>query len=192
MFNKRFFIGDSFGQLTIVAETSKRNNKKYRIVICDCSCETKNFEIEAHKLTQAKSCGCRQNLRLNPGDVSYNAKELQYKIGARERNYSWDLSREQFRFLISQPCHYCGFKGVMFNQYYTKFGKSKIFSKKVDEEWKKQQTIVVNGIDRLDSKISYKIDNCVSCCKTCNFAKSDSSYYEFKEYIKRLVDFNKG
>ena len=43
-----------------------------------------------------------------------------------------------------------------------------------------------NGIDRVDSSIDYYPDNCVTCCKICNRAKSNSTIEEFKDWAKRL------
>lgn len=44
-----------------------------------------------------------------------------------------------------------------------------------------------NGIDRIDDSIGYTIDNCVTCCRTCNWAKGNKDYSEFLFYIDRLI-----
>ena len=46
-----------------------------------------------------------------------------------------------------------------------------------------------NGIDRIDNNIGYTIDNSVSCCKYCNFAKNDFLLDEFLLWIKRTKDY---
>lgn len=56
----------------------------------------------------------------------------------------FELTKEQFYNLISQPCYYCGDKEKEFN-----------------------------GIDRIDSQKGYIIDNCVTCCEYCNKMKLD-------------------
>ena len=43
-----------------------------------------------------------------------------------------------------------------------------------------------NGIDRIDS-IGYVTENCVSCCRTCNIAKLDMSYDDFKKHIRKIA-----
>ena len=43
-----------------------------------------------------------------------------------------------------------------------------------------------NGIDRVDNKIGYELDNCVSCCIKCNKAKSYFGQDEFLNHIKKI------
>ena len=54
--------------------------------------------------------------------------------------------------IILQPCYYCGGRHV---------------------------DLVLNGVDRVDSKGSYSIENSVPCCKTCNFMKGSMGKREF-------------
>jgi hypothetical protein len=44
-----------------------------------------------------------------------------------------------------------------------------------------------NGIDRIDSKIGYIADNCVSCCGDCNISKSTLSPNEFIIQAKQIT-----
>jgi len=46
-----------------------------------------------------------------------------------------------------------------------------------------------NGIDRIDSSKGYTIDNCVSCCTECNYAKHEMSVDEYKSFIQRVYNF---
>ena len=48
-----------------------------------------------------------------------------------------------------------------------------------------------NGIDRVNSELGYELTNCVSCCISCNIAKSDHSYEEFVQLIKRISIYQK-
>lgn len=48
---------------------------------------------------------------------------------------------------------------------------------------------IFTGIDRKDSSEGYHIENCVTCCKTCNFAKNNTPYDEFIQYLDRLTAF---
>jgi hypothetical protein len=49
----------------------------------------------------------------------------------------------------------------------------------------------LNGIDRLDSSIGYTKENCVPCCKHCNYAKGNLSMDHFKEWARRFVTYQK-
>ena len=47
------------------------------------------------------------------------------------------------------------------------------------------------GIDRLDSSKDYDIDNCKSCCTTCNYMKKDLSEVEFLSHIVQIDEHTK-
>ena len=47
-----------------------------------------------------------------------------------------------------------------------------------------------NGIDRIDSSKDYNINNCVSCCKICNYMKGDKTVKEFIDTITYILSKN--
>jgi len=49
---------------------------------------------------------------------------------------------------------------------------------------------VHNGIDRLDSSRGYILENCVPCCKVCNYAKRNMSVNDFLNWIKKVYNYN--
>jgi 5-methylcytosine-specific restriction endonuclease McrA len=42
-----------------------------------------------------------------------------------------------------------------------------------------EQMIPHNGIDRKNNSLEYTLENCVPCCRQCNFAKQGLSEIEF-------------
>jgi len=80
----------------------------------------------------------------------------------------WKLSKNQYENLIMNICFYCGKE--------PKIPVGSVFYR--------------NGIDRVDSKIGYLIDNCVTCCASCNKMKSNHSQEQFLEKIKDIYDYN--
>lgn len=44
-----------------------------------------------------------------------------------------------------------------------------------------------NGIDRIINDTGYTLENCVSCCKHCNYVKGDLSLSDFQAWVKRFV-----
>lgn len=44
------------------------------------------------------------------------------------------------------------------------------------------------GVDRVNSDIGYIKDNCVSCCRDCNWAKSAYTLEEFNQQIEVLFE----
>lgn len=92
-------------------------------------------------------------LRYNP-DSKYNTIFYDYKHHAEKRNIPFNLSFNDFKKLILQPCCYC-----------------------------KSPPNKLNGVDRKDNSKGYTKDNSVACCKYCNFAKYTLSEKEFAEKI---------
>jgi hypothetical protein len=53
---------------------------------------------------------------------------------------------------------------------------------------KHKDSILHNGIDRVDSSAGYTVDNSAPCCKTCNAAKRSLSVQEFLAWVESVVD----
>lgn len=91
---------------------------------------------------------------------------LNYKKHSLKR---WKESKEfgltfnQFWNIKENSCNYCGKPGGIDNP---------------------------NGIDRINSKIGYVIDNCVSCCFSCNIMKHSFSIDYFLKHIEKIYRFN--
>jgi len=81
---------------------------------------------------------------------------------AGDKNLDFEISQEEFNTLVKEPCHYCNI---------------------IQERG-------FNGIDRLDSNAGYVMDNCVSCCKTCNFMKCSLSADVFLKRIEHILTYN--
>lgn len=90
--------------------------------------------------------------------------------GAQKRNLTWELTDTQFNNLIHNECHYCG--------------RSPSTTRKAR---RMNGDLTYNGVDRIDNKSGYTLENVVTCCKICNRAKSDMSYTEFMEWIQCLI-----
>jgi hypothetical protein len=49
-----------------------------------------------------------------------------------------------------------------------------------------------NGLDRIDSNIGYRPNNCRPCCAECNLMKSNASLESFREQMKRIRAHREG
>ena len=143
-------------------------------VVCECGKEKK---ISTANLTVGKtiSCGCYKAEGLNKkeeGVSSFNHKYRGYMARARlhKKNIKFDLTKEEFREIVEQPCHYCGVQN----------------SCRTMAKPTANGAFVSNGIDRINSSIGYVKGNCLPCCTICNTMKNDLSYVEFLEHIKRI------
>lgn len=163
---------------TATRKTEKRENG-YAVweATCDHCGKTREFPSYYFKRGHC-SCGCDgwQNEYADkigrkplPNKQSHvNIIYNHYKRGAKDRSLPFELTKEQVRELIEQDCYYCGQKPVA---RYTAVGCAGEY------EW--------NGIDRVDNEKGYFSENCVPCCKLCNFGKRDLTVGEFASWIER-------
>ena len=79
-----------------------------------------------------------------------------YKHMAKFKKRKFALTKEQFLSFWNHKCHYCG--------------------KQVDGV----------GLDRVNNKLDYTMDNVVSCCTTCNIMKNVYTTKEFLEHITAI------
>lgn len=165
-------IGEKHGRLTILDKVGRAKNGS-PIVRCLCDCGViKDFNIgniTYPDMRGTKSCGCyAQDVHAskNPWLTEYNAY-----IGntVKKRNLLFTLSVEEFQHLCSLTCFYCGAEP----QSKMDVGKG-----------------VKNGIDRIDSSKGYTLDNCVTCCWTCNRMKSNMIDQDFIEHIRKIFNHN--
>lgn len=101
---------------------------------------------------------------------------LMTKHNCINRGMVFTLTQEDYINIIKRNCYYCGIEPF----------------KKV---WKVYRhyiyTSYVHGIDRVDNKKGYTLENCVSCCKHCNRAKSSLTTTQFYYLIKRIYQYKK-
>jgi len=153
-----------------------------RVFRCKCKCG-RLATIQYHNIRSGRSLNCgKGKCKIAPHagirniETSYNSLMTSYKYGARKRNYEFSLSMEEFKFLLSQNCFYCG---VPPSQLY------RILKAKTGEV-RAGQPFLYNGIDRIDNTQGYTMENCITCCGNCNYAKSNFSQVEFLNWVKRI------
>lgn len=177
--------GKKFGRLLVVRKSKKISRKRTsgdRLWDCLCDCGTK---VQAFGSSlrdgRVKSCGClrrevsaaiqrsrRDVLRVPFAETIRKNVLRHYKNNAEERGLDWKLTKSQFNELVYSNCYYCG---SLPKEYKSKYGKHKT---------------QINGIDRVDNSKGYTSENCVPCCKICNYAKNDMGRREFFEWVTRV------
>jgi len=88
-----------------------------------------------------------------------NSRYKIYKYTSKKYKRDFLLSKLQFFSFWKKDCFYCGIK------------------------------MGGVGIDRVDNKIGYVEGNCVPCCKTCNWMKSDLNIKQFKAHINKINNY---
>jgi len=176
--NFKDISGMKFNKLLVINLNIIKNNEVFWNCVCDCGnkCIKRSKEIR-HSLV--KSCGClvSECRRLKPGVTGFNCLYNDYKRGAEKRKLTFFLTKEEFKILTKQNCHYCKIEPKHINI---------SNSSKASEATKANSAYIYNGIDRLDNNVGYELYNCVSCCSICNRGKHTMSYQEFMGYIERF------
>lgn len=139
-------------------------------VKCDCGKEA-YMDYYHVRNGRAPSCGCIHSCYRDPGEASKYDLMGRYKHSAKKRNFPFTLSFDEFKDFIKENCHYCGIEPLQ---------------KRTVKDCKGE--FLYNGIDRVNSERGYELDNCVTCCFTCNRAKSKMPYEKFIQYIQRFAN----
>jgi len=150
--------GKVYGKLTVLYRVENDSHGNARW-LCKCFCGTlKN--ILGQQLTKGQSsCGCVTS-HLRPYESLYNRLKTMTR-------HEVNLTYEEFEeFTKERLCHYCGKELVWQVRYAGRGG------------WQ---------LDRKDSSMGYSKDNCVPCCKRCNFGKGRGFTYEEWKQIGDLI-----
>jgi hypothetical protein len=165
-------VGQKFNKLTVISDFMKDGNNWS---ICECDCGNKKEVLSIRlKNGSTKSCGCFKPNRKKYGESSKNSVIQSYKKNANDRNLIIELSDDEIEKLLISNCFYCGEKPDRLVKIKYGYGE-----------------FVCNGIDRKDNLLGYTVNNCVSCCKTCNYMKMEMSVDKFMNHIQKIINHGK-
>lgn len=184
MANHRVLIekGQVYNRLTVL-ESIGKSKQGHIIYNCKCTCgNIKAVTGSALKRGEQQSCGCLKSensqklgksrkgtSHLAQGQAGLNHLYLQYKHGAKKRNLTFHITKEQLLEITSKNCYYCNLPPLQKMNAESYIGG-----------------YVYNGIDRVDNTQGYMYSNCVACCKQCNLAKNTLSSSEFLHWIEQV------
>jgi hypothetical protein len=180
--------GKKIGKLTVIEMAPRSEDSGDRSNYWKSICECGNTHIaraswlnRCANRVEPISCGCelkftfsRRRTKTEDDFVAASIKTIikNYKQSAKRKSYSFLLSKEEFTKFITSPCHYCG--ALETNTHCVK-------NLTVNREFH------YNGIDRMDNSKGYCLENCVTACMFCNYAKRTQSYDDFIVWINNLV-----
>ena len=170
--------GQRFDQLLVIKYVGPSHNKHTIIWECQCNCGNIVHAKYCQLITNhKKSCGCIKGERISNAQCSLDNIACEniiwnsYKLGAVKRNLEFSIEKSQFVKLLYGNCYYCDSEPL------------NCMNRKLVT---KQELFFYNGIDRIDNSIGYLPENCVSCCKICNKAKSNHTVGEFLIWLRKV------
>lgn len=165
--------GNRFGKLVAIEYVGHKKLARSYIsqwlFRCDCGSETIKNDIAVRR-GHTKSCSRSCSAYLGKGISLTRCLYNRYKRIALSKELEFSIDRETFTKLSTEKCYYCGVPPIQ--NYYKN----------------KRESLAYNGVDRVDNKLGYTKNNCVSCCLKCNRAKSNMSVSDFKEWFNSLLD----
>lgn len=184
---KENLLGQKFARLLVTAEAEPVGVKRRTAWLCQCDCgSTKIITAEELKSGGTKSCGClNQEKRVERASTMYGAcvkfhpSETSARRVWKKRYSDGNIPFEDFLRLSQMDCHYCGAKP-------NNTQNAAMEDKKASQFAKDNGDFVYNGLDRIDSSLLHTLDNVVSCCKWCNYAKRERTAAEFEVWAEQL------
>ncbi len=168
--------GQKFGTLTVI----KKATGLHWLCLCDCGSERLISKTNLKKCkTKSGNCMCSKNrtkTKLPSGESSCKLLYKAYENNAKKRNIAFKISLNDFKQITKKDCDYCGIEP----------------SNKYIQTQRSNGYYVYNGIDRVDNKKGYILENCVPCCETCNRAKLQMTKKQFIDWIYRVYYFQEG
>ena len=169
--NQKYLIGQVFGKLTVISRIGTDHND-HVVWGCHCTCG-RLTKTTTHQLTKdrTRSCGRPEcKFDLQKGEASFNALFDSYRRRAAKKGLEFELTRERFRELTQESCHYCG-----------DLPSQQTHSAKTNGHF------TYTGIDRLDNNLGYIEGNMVPCCGGCNRAKKTGRAKDHLDWIDSLT-----
>jgi len=168
---KANILNKRFGRLVVISYDHTNVSSYWR---CKCDCGNEKVVRYNHLTSGAtKSCGCINKEHphniLPEGEASFNKLYNSYKKCAKRNNRKFELSIDEFREIVLRNCYYCGRKP-----------NNRVHIQHLNG------TFIYNGIDRKNSDGGYTLDNVVTSCKDCNYAKRTMNIEDFLDLIKNI------
>jgi hypothetical protein len=162
-------MGNTYGSMVVTGQSPERGSDGSVLWVLACRvCGETILRSTGDIRRERTNCQglCRSEIaRLSPVKHLY----ADYRRNAAKLGREFALTIEEFHGLLLNNCHYCGISPAAFRK---KPGM--------------RQGLAYNGIDRVDNKVGYVSDNCVTACRFCNMAKGQLGADEFISWLDRI------
>jgi hypothetical protein len=167
-------VGTKISAYTVIGVERVGNKNLLKVQCNKCG----KIHIKSKDLVEnLKSDGCNDctaQRGIKKGDFFdrfYKTFKIKIEGEKRRREVKFELTKEEFKDIITSNCYYCGSKPEIRKWIFNIF---------------KKETKPTNGLDKIDPTGHYTADNVVPCCPMCNFIKSDYSQKDFLNQIEKI------
>ena len=172
-----------YNSLTVISEpySIKLGSVKRKAVICECDCGEilENVVLSKLKDNTTKSCkNCSfKNREISRKQVSQIDQVFKRLVIDRcEKNdIELGITSKDYERIGKESCYYCGNSPQKTNRF-------------SNRKYVNTEDLYLNGLDRLDINKGYTLNNCVSCCTSCNYAKHVLSEKDFMLKIIKIYE----
>lgn len=164
--SKDIEVGEQVGYLLI----TKIERPIFYGLCKNCGKENKINSSHVNYILGGRGKGCHCSRRRTNATSEYKWRYESYRQAAQKRNLSFLISFDNFMDIVKRNCYYCNAEPEMRPTHHKRW------------DFK----FPMSGIDRVNPKIGYELENIVPCCSHCNRAKWDYTAEEFKSWIKRV------
>jgi len=200
--------GMVYERLTVIRESKPRLQPKSkgsnimiptRMVECRCSCNSNKVVIVlAIHLSSGriKSCGCYNAERIRQ---KHSPESVKRRAVKRTIYTSTDIAAKRFigqipsykeieEDIILNPQNLSKYISLMESSCFYCF-RPPSQKKKVPKKLWPVKYWIHNGIDAVDPSLGHTMSNIVSCCKQCNYAKSEMTLIDFYNHIHLMYEY---
>ena len=160
-------IGQTFGELTVLAFVSATQRSTLWLVECSCGATLRATTSRLRRRRRLACDNCyqkgahvRRDIRLGVQSVSSGAA-VRYRLAkkrAERRGWPFTLTLEEYAAISRQPCTYCGFHAGPVS------------------------------VDRVNSALGYTRENCQPLCRRCNQLSSSMLKEIFLAHVRRIYE----
>jgi predicted RNA-binding Zn-ribbon protein involved in translation (DUF1610 family) len=173
--------GDVYHSLTVIEEpfitTHLKFNRFNAKVKCNCGNEfiARCSNLRTNRTKTCSDCAWKKRSHTKSIQVNQNQQMFRRLVLDRCRKHDIEISItvDDYSRLITQNCFYCNDKPRKTNRF-------------SNRKYVNTETVFANGVDRIDSSKGYTLENCITCCTSCNYAKHKLTQSEFFDKIVKI------
>jgi len=179
-FKSKTKLGDKYNDLTVVGVPFLKQvgsiSRYFAEVQCQCGFKftTDCTGLRNGGTNKCKNCSFKaRSIRNTVPQIEQIFRRLVLDRSIKKGLGHVSITAQDYFRIASQNCYYCGDPPKEIREF-------------KDRKYVNTEKICLSGLDRIDSKKGYHLDNVVPCCTSCNYAKHKLSQEDFLNKIVKI------